>query len=505
MWDGRQSKPGCIRDGLISQVVKRSPGHAQGAPPTPAQVHSIVDFELGLFATQVVELLRAVSPRHCTQRSWPARPRAVLHRHQRSPRHAAIDAGRLRRVIGRSQSVRVHAVPRMDDASSRASPGDRARRGDLQHAPVRHRQRARSERAAGGSGSPAHSERHVHHLPRHAERRQSLGADGVEHRRRRCLAAHADLPLYTLRRRATGETVQTTDPGRAMVTGKWNDIGKFKGPVLRALAARPPYFHDGSAATLADVIRFYDTRFQARFTSGRRRTCSRSCWHSNEARSCYVGWAIVACVLYSARENPCRFAMAARRNTFSAGRKPVNVASRTPSRPSSIVSAMQPYTCPGGAGIRESRGPRQTAVGQSLRQSAAGRAGPLTSGRTAAGTDRSHTIAPSAKTSGGEKRFRGIRRREHDIRLPKRRRSASTDARGSRACSSSRRRSADGLLLPNNTVRPNFGARISAQVCPMFPTRRRRPASPPTARVHVRREPARWPPAPAPWCNCCRS
>ena len=51
-----------------------------------------------------------------------------------------------------------------------------------------------------------------------------------------------------------------------MVTGKWNDIGKFKGPVLRALAARPPYFHDGSAATLADVISFYDTRFQARFT-----------------------------------------------------------------------------------------------------------------------------------------------------------------------------------------------------------------------------------------------
>jgi cytochrome c peroxidase len=62
------------------------------------------------------------------------------------------------------------------------------------------------------------------------------------------------------------ETVETTDPGRAMVTGRWNDIGKFKGPVLRAVAARPPYFHDGSAATLMDVITFYDTRFQARFT-----------------------------------------------------------------------------------------------------------------------------------------------------------------------------------------------------------------------------------------------
>src|SRR3954470_4650660 len=55
MWDGRQSKPGLIRDGLSSQVVDAVTGHAQGAPPTPAQVHSIVDFELGLFSTQVTD------------------------------------------------------------------------------------------------------------------------------------------------------------------------------------------------------------------------------------------------------------------------------------------------------------------------------------------------------------------------------------------------------------------------------------------------------------------
>ena len=46
-----------------------------------------------------------------------------------------------------------------------------------------------------------------------------------------------------------------------MITGKWADIGKFKGPVLRALAARAPYFHNGFAATLDDVVEFYDTRF----------------------------------------------------------------------------------------------------------------------------------------------------------------------------------------------------------------------------------------------------
>ena len=76
-----------------------------------------------------------------------------------------------------------------------------------------------------------------------------------------------DMPLYTLRNTATGDTVQTTDPGRALITGKWADIGKFKGPVLRGLAARAPYFHNGMAASLSDVIDFYDTRFNVGFTA----------------------------------------------------------------------------------------------------------------------------------------------------------------------------------------------------------------------------------------------
>ncbi|HEX7647159.1 MAG TPA: cytochrome C [Noviherbaspirillum sp.] len=76
----------------------------------------------------------------------------------------------------------------------------------------------------------------------------------------------ADLPLYTLRRLSTGETVQTTDPGRALISGKWTDIGRFKVPNLRGLDARPPYFHDGSARSVADVVRFYDTRFRMGLT-----------------------------------------------------------------------------------------------------------------------------------------------------------------------------------------------------------------------------------------------
>ena len=80
-----------------------------------------------------------------------------------------------------------------------------------------------------------------------------------------------DLPLYTLRNRTTGEIVQTTDPGRALVTGRWKDIGRFKGPVLRGLAARAPYFHNGMAQDLAAVVDFYDSRFAIGFTPDEKR------------------------------------------------------------------------------------------------------------------------------------------------------------------------------------------------------------------------------------------
>ena len=70
------------------------------------------------------------------------------------------------------------------------------------------------------------------------------------------------LPVITLRQKKHGhEVIATTDPGRALITGKWADIGKLKGPVLRALAARAPYFHNGSAADLKQVIDFYNVRF----------------------------------------------------------------------------------------------------------------------------------------------------------------------------------------------------------------------------------------------------
>jgi cytochrome c peroxidase len=77
----------------------------------------------------------------------------------------------------------------------------------------------------------------------------------------------ADLPLYTLRNKVTAELIETTDPGRALLTGKWQDVGRFKGPILRGLAARAPYFHNGSAKDLHEVVDFYDKRFGVGLTA----------------------------------------------------------------------------------------------------------------------------------------------------------------------------------------------------------------------------------------------
>ena len=75
------------------------------------------------------------------------------------------------------------------------------------------------------------------------------------------------LPVFTLECN-DGRTPPfvVTDPGRALITGNCADIGKVKGPILRGLAARAPYFHNGSARTLEEVVNFYNLRFGIGFT-----------------------------------------------------------------------------------------------------------------------------------------------------------------------------------------------------------------------------------------------
>jgi hypothetical protein len=63
-----------------------------------------------------------------------------------------------------------------------------------------------------------------------------------------------------------GRVVYTQDPGYALTTGKCADIGKITIQSMRGLAARAPYFSNGSAATLREIIDFYDRRYQMALT-----------------------------------------------------------------------------------------------------------------------------------------------------------------------------------------------------------------------------------------------
>ena len=63
----------------------------------------------------------------------------------------------------------------------------------------------------------------------------------------------------------------TSDPGKGLLTGKCVDVNRVKGPILRGVAARAPYFHNGSAADLDQVVNFYNLRFQMNLTDQQKR------------------------------------------------------------------------------------------------------------------------------------------------------------------------------------------------------------------------------------------
>jgi hypothetical protein len=81
------------------------------------------------------------------------------------------------------------------------------------------------------------------------------------------------LPVYQIngcKVNGVAVTYVTTDPGKALTSGLCSDVSVEKVPILRGLAARAPYFHNGSAATLAQVVNFYNARFQMGLNQGQK-------------------------------------------------------------------------------------------------------------------------------------------------------------------------------------------------------------------------------------------
>lgn len=73
-----------------------------------------------------------------------------------------------------------------------------------------------------------------------------------------CADCHPGAILSDHTFRAIGNDLIGDELGRGHVTQDPADDGKFRVPTLRNVALTAPYFHDGSATTLEDVIDFFD-------------------------------------------------------------------------------------------------------------------------------------------------------------------------------------------------------------------------------------------------------
>jgi hypothetical protein len=237
MWDGRETFGSGLRFDLEHQATDATVGHAQAAQaPTRDQQAAIVDLETTIFAAQISDQKAG----DLTAGGAKGGPEALA----RQEFFPGINSGPNAFNLFDAWKL----VPAVDPVSAARLS-------------IANGQSLFNTRGLGATGLTCTS---CHNTPNVGSQSNGLFFEtGTARAARRT----PDLPLYTLRCVATNTVVQTTDPGRAMVTGRCADIGNFKVPGLRGLAAHPPFFHDGSAATLRDVVIFYNDVFQAGFRS----------------------------------------------------------------------------------------------------------------------------------------------------------------------------------------------------------------------------------------------
>ncbi len=230
MWDGREATGATIPERLAVQANSATVGHAEADAPLAAAVRqAIVDFEMPLFTAQLTD-------------------------NQAGGLNAAGARGGPQQLSGMGV---VNARFDLFDAwiGSDPSTGQGARRAAI----ARGQELFNNPNAGAGGGAC----RGCHSVANAGSSAAPIFFDiGTSAGARRT----PDLPLYTLRNKTTGETRTTTDPGRALITGLWADVDRFKAPVLRSLASHAPYFHAGSAGTLAQVVAFYEESLGVAFT-----------------------------------------------------------------------------------------------------------------------------------------------------------------------------------------------------------------------------------------------
>ena len=249
MWDARISNtstvPAPIEEHLARQASAATMGHAEAALDlTDAQRKAIVDFELGLFTAQSRDM-------------WAGTLNA------KGAEGGAVALSKQPFFIGINDTKGPAFDPRafttFNAWASHRQSGDAM--SNVRRSIARGQEIFNSKsitlKTGIGTCTQCHNTPNAGSLS--VKGLRNIGVSDASHR--------AGLPLYTLRNVNTGEAIETTDPGLAMNTGKWADIGKFKVPVLRGLASRAPYFHNGSARTLEEVVEFYDEHFKIGYTA----------------------------------------------------------------------------------------------------------------------------------------------------------------------------------------------------------------------------------------------
>ena len=275
MWDGRESSsqtgttpinssnyPQSLLANLAHQAMDATTGHAQGAVPTAAQIQDIVDFETSLRTAQSLDLGAGALNRDGAKggsESLAAQPFFIGINDSFPPSFGfnptgapfnpavfdLFDSWTNSRIKARASIARGQALFTSRPITISGVSGIN----DVPGLPA----------SFSGTCGTCHDSPNIGNHSVSAP--LNIGVADT--------SSPLDigyLPVFTLVNKATNATVQTTDPGRALITGKWSDIGKLKGPVLRGLASRAPYFHNGSAKTLDDVLEFYNKRFNVFFT-----------------------------------------------------------------------------------------------------------------------------------------------------------------------------------------------------------------------------------------------
>jgi cytochrome c peroxidase len=240
MWDGRESSTEeTIPASLAHQANAATVGHAEGTPIPQEVRERIVNFEIGMLTAQIVDRLAG----RLDTAGATGGPQSLATEVFWPKINSALDP------TGAVPTVKVFSL--FDAWLTAVGPKS------LQRQTIARGQALFNTRTFGRGATCSG----CHNTPNVGS--NSVGSFinlGTSAEVRRT----SDLPLYTLVCRSgtlVGRTFVTSDPGVALITGRCDDIDRFKVPALRALASRPPYFHNGMAATLDAVVDFYNERF----------------------------------------------------------------------------------------------------------------------------------------------------------------------------------------------------------------------------------------------------